>query len=773
MFSTSLESTLNSAFNEARIKRHEFITVEHLLLSLLDNSEASLVLTSCGANIERLRAGLGIFIDETTPQIPLHMDREIQPTLSFQRVLQRAIYQVQTTGRSEVSGTNVLTAIFGEQDSQAVYFLNQENVTRIDVVNYMTQGVTRFSQPDLPSNTFDDVPMQETPNFTRESQTTGEENLIETYAVNLNDLARAGKLDPVIGRASELERGIQILSRRNKNNPLYVGEAGVGKTAMAEGLAQMIVDKKVPRSLSFCTVYSLDLGTMLAGTKYRGDFEKRFKAVLKALSKYSGAIIFIDEIHNLVGAGSATGGTMDAANLIKPLLSSGELRCMGATTYDEYRNFIAKDQALLRRFQKVDITEPSYEHTLKILQGLKKRFESFHQITYTDAALERTVELTTRYLNDRHLPDKAIDVIDEVGALQQLLPPQKRRRVIRPRDIDKVLSKIARIPLDQLTTSDKQVLKTMPDKLRQLVFGQDSAIDHLCDAIKLSRAGLRNVEKPVGSFLMAGPTGVGKTELSRQLAKLLGVELLRFDMSEYMEQHAVSRLIGAPPGYVGYDQGGLLTEAVTKNPHAVLLLDEIEKAHFDMYNILLQIMDYGMLTDNNGRKADFRHVIIIMTTNAGADMMEKNSFGFASQSNIDESISAVKRRFTPEFRNRLDAILQFNYLEAPTVSKIVEKNLRELTAQLKPHSLRVTLTRAAKQWLIENGYDRKMGARPMERLFNEQIRRPLSDEILFGHGGKEPRVVQVGVQDGKITIKVKPDSKKNLLNNDAKSLIDK
>jgi ATP-dependent Clp protease ATP-binding subunit ClpA len=762
MFSTSLESTLNIAFNQARNKRHEFITVEHLLLSLLDNSEASIVLTSCGANLDRLRAGLGIFIDETTPQIPMHMEREIQPTLSFQRVLQRAIYQVQTTGRPEVTGTNVLTAIFGEQDSQAVYFLNQENVTRIDVVNYLTQGVSRFSQSDLPSPSFDDPSIQESPHFTRESQPGGEENLIETYAVNLNELARSGKLDPVIGRSRELERAVQILCRRVKNNPLFTGEAGVGKTAIAEGLAQMIVNKKVPRNLSFCTVYSLDLGTMLAGTKYRGDFEKRFKSVLKALSKYSGAIIFIDEIHNLVGAGSATGGTMDAANLIKPLLSSGELRCMGATTYDEYRNFIAKDQALLRRFQKVDIEEPNYEHTLKILHGLKQRFESYHQVSYSDAALERTVELTTRYLTDRHLPDKAIDVIDEAGALQQMQSPQKRRRVIRPRDIEQVLSKIARIPIDQLTTSDKQLLKSMPDKLKQEVFGQDVAIEKLADAIKLSRAGLRNVEKPVGSFLMAGPTGVGKTELCKQLAKNLGVELIRFDMSEYMEQHAVSRLIGAPPGYVGFDQGGLLTEAIIKQPHAVLLLDEIEKAHFDMYNILLQVMDYGMLTDNNGRKADFRHVIIIMTTNAGADILEKNSFGFAAQNNSTESLMAVKKRFAPEFRNRLDSILQFNYLDAKVVSKIVDKNLKELSQQLKPHRIRVSLSKSAKQWLIEHGYDRSMGARPMERLFNEQIRKPLSEEILFG-STKSDRVASISVKANCLCIKIKNAQKQKAL----------
>lgn len=751
MFSKTLESTLNSAFNDARAKRHEFITVEHLLLYLLDNPEANTVLTSCGANIDRLKAGLGIFIDETTPQIPVHVEREIQPTLKFQRVLQRAIYQVQTTGSTEVTGTNVLSAIFGEQHSQAVYFLNQENVTRIDIVNYLSQSVSRYSPP-LEDKRYVDQPMPESSTFGRE---TGEENLIETYAVNLNQKAMTGKLDPVIGRSKELERSLQVLCRRTKNNPLFVGEAGVGKTAMAEGLAQMIVDGEVPDALAGCTVYSLDLGTMLSGTKYRGDFEKRFKSVLKSLSRYTGAIVFIDEIHNLIGAGSATGGTMDAANLIKPLLSRGELRCMGATTYDEYRNFISKDQALLRRFQKVDIEEPSFEHTLKILDGLKSRFENYHHISYSDSSLERAVELTSRYMPDRHLPDKAIDVIDEVGALQHLQPPYKRRRMIRPRDIEEVVARMARIPLEQLNSSEKQVLKVLPQKIKQQVFGQDHAVDQLCDAIKLSKAGLRNPQKPIGSFLLAGPTGVGKTELTKQLAQTLGIELLRFDMSEYTEQHASSRLIGAPPGYVGFDQGGLLTEAIIKQPHSVLLLDEIEKAHSDMYNILLQVMDYGMLTDNNGRKADFRHVVIVMTTNAGADMIERSSYGFNQQDHSGDSFQAIKQMFTPEFRNRLDGIVQFKYLEPDVISKIVDKNVRELQQQLSDRGVQLSLSVPAKRWLIEHGYNRKMGARPMERIIDKEIKQPLADELLFGKLCKsQHQHVYVGVSENRLQVKI-------------------
>lgn len=769
MFSKSLEDTLNNSFRHANDHRHEFITVEHLLLALTNDPEASTVLIACGANLDRLRAGLGIFIDETTPKNPPHAEFDLQPTLSFQRVLQRAIYQVQSTGRPEVTGTNVLTAIFGEQDSQAVYFLNQESVTRMDVVNHLTKGVTRYLQSDeeaaeaeeqqrfhqrQQAQHFEEPHLPDASTFGREPGS-NEDNLVDLYSVNLNERARAGKLDPVIGRSEELDRSIQVLCRRRKNNPLFVGEAGVGKTAMAEGLAQMIVEKKVPKVLSYCTVYSLDLGSMLAGTKYRGDFEKRFKAVLKALGKHSGAIIFIDEIHNLVGAGSATGGTMDAANLIKPLLSSGELRCMGATTYEEYRNFITKDHALLRRFQKIDVVEPTLDETISILNGLKDRFESYHEVTYSDDSLKRTVELSSRYMPDRHLPDKAIDIIDEVGALQQLQPPHKRRRIIRNRDIEQVIAKMARIPLDQLTSTDKQVLKSLESKLKATVYGQEAAVQTVCDAIKLSRAGLRNPDKPVGSFLMAGPTGVGKTELTKQLASVLGVELLRFDMSEYMERHAVSRLIGAPPGYVGFDQGGLLSESVLKHPHSVLLLDEVEKAHPDMFNILLQIMDYGMLTDNNGRKADFRHVIIIMTTNAGAEDMERNSVGFAAQGVDDDSMSAIKNMFSPEFRNRLDAIVSFKHLETPVVAKIVDKNMKELQAMLAKHDVQFSLSAAAKRWLVEKGYDRKMGARPMERLIQEKLKKPLADELLFGqlvnNAGAQ---VQVGVGPDGLKIKI-------------------
>jgi ATP-dependent Clp protease ATP-binding subunit ClpA len=749
MFSKTFESTLDTVWEYAKTHDHEFITVEHLLLSLLDNPEASNVLVACGSNVDRLRAGLSIFLDETTPRIPQYIQRDIQPTLSFQRVLARAIYQVQSTNRPEVTGTHVLTAIFGEQDSQSVYFLNQENITRIDVVNYLTQGITRYQQ-SADASSFEDSSIPDATFST--SAPPAEDSVVDMYAINLNERAIAGKLDPVIGRDHEMQRAIQILCRRNKNNPLFVGEAGVGKTAIAEGLAQMIVAKQVPDNLRYSTIYSLDLGTMLAGTKYRGDFEKRFKTVLKALSSHSGAIVFFDEIHNLVGAGSATGGTMDAANLIKPMLSTGELRCMGATTYEEYRNFIAKDQALLRRFQKVDIEEPSKEHTLNILNGLKERFESYHGVSYSDKALLRTVELAERYLPDRKLPDKAIDIIDEAGAMQQAKVGQRKRRNLTERDIEQVMAKMTRIPLDQLSSSDKQILKSMPQKLQQMVFGQNQAVTQLCDAIKLSRAGLRDHNKPVGSFLMAGPTGVGKTELTRQLAENMGVELLRFDMSEYMERHAVSRLIGAPPGYVGYDQGGLLTEAAIRHPHAVLLLDEIEKAHPDMFNILLQIMDYGMLTDNNGRKADFRHVIIIMTTNVGAELLERNVMGFGEQDNSSDSLVALKGMFTPEFRNRLDAVIQFKHLDEDVILKIVDKNIKEMQKQLGDKDIKLTLTTPAKRWLVEHGYDRNMGARPMERLIQEKIKKPLAEEILFGRFVNGSGRVQVSVESGDLVV---------------------
>ncbi len=746
MFSPSLEMSLNNAFIQARDKRYEFITVEHLLLSLLDNPEAGMALVACGANLDRLRAGLGIFIDETTPHIPMNVERDIQPTLSFQRVLQRAI--VQSSGSAEVTGLNVLTAIFGEQDSQAVYFLNQENVTRVDVINYATQGMAKPGREDefrAEVDPLSDSAMVRDPN---------EENLVELYTTNLNDKARMGKIDPLVGRRDEVLRCVQILSRRVKNNPLLVGEAGVGKTAVAEGLAQLIVNNNVPRSLAHCTIYSLDLGVMLAGTKYRGDFEKRFKAVLKSLGRHTGAIVFIDEIHNLVGAGSATGGTMDASNLIKPLLSSGDLRCMGATTYDEYRNFIAKDSALLRRFQKVDIEEPTPEQALEILQGLKLYYEEYHDVRYTTNALQRAVDLSSRYMPDRHLPDKAIDVIDEAGAFQALQIGAKRKTTIDVNEIEEVIARMARIPVSTVSQSDLQMLKKLPVQLKQRVFGQDLAIDALANAIKLSRSGLRDKNKPVGSFLFVGPTGVGKTEVVKQLADLLGIELLRFDMSEYMEQHSSSRLIGAPPGYVGYDQGGLLTEAVIKHPHAVLLLDEIEKAHPDLFNMLLQIMDYGHLTDNNGRKSDFRHVIIVMTSNCGAQQLERNSMGFSERSREEDGHEAIKQMFTPEFRNRLDAVINFKNLTPEIILKVVDKGIQELQILLSDKKIMVSVTPAAKRWLAEHGYDHRMGARPMERLIQEKIRQPLSEELLFGKLAQGNKDVTIGVKDDDIIFTV-------------------
>lgn len=748
MFSRSLEVTINSAFARAKEKRHEFMTVEHLLLALIDNPEAAEVLIACGADLQRLRTGLGIFVDETTPHIPSGRELNIQPTLGFQRVLQRAVFQAQSAGKGEVTGANVLAAIFGEQESQSAYFLDQEHVTRLDVTNYISHGIAKLHYHDSHEASLD-----QTHADGDSSEGGSAESILERYAVNLNELARTGKIDPLIGRKEELQRAIQVLCRRTKNNPLFVGEAGVGKTAIAEGLARLIVAHKVPEPLANSVVYSLDLGFLLAGTKYRGDFEKRFKSVLKALRHIPGAIIFIDEIHTLIGAGAASGGAIDASNLLKPLLANGSIKCMGSTTYQEYRTIFEKDKALTRRFQKIDVPEPSVDETYEILKGLKDRFERYHNVKYSLVALKAAAELSARYINDRHLPDKAIDVVDEAGAYQRLQPEAKRKKVIGRKEIEEIVASIARIPSQNVSSSDKEVLRSLERSLKMLVYGQDQAIEALSTAIKLARSGLREPEKPVGSFLLSGPTGVGKTEVTRQLAKLLGIELVRFDMSEYMERHTVSRLIGAPPGYVGYDQGGLLTEAINKHPHAVLLLDEIEKAHPDVFNLLLQVMDHGTLTDNNGRSSDFRHVIIIMTTNAGADLLEKPTLGFTEQDNTTDSLEAIKKMFSPEFRNRLDAIIPFKHLDPDTIHKVVDKFITELEVQLQDRNVSLQVSEEARHWLAVNGYDKKMGARPMARVIQEHIKKPLAEELLFGklaHGGK----VTISVKNDKICAEV-------------------
>ena len=744
MLNKELEFTLNLAFKEAKEKRHEFMTVEHLLLSLLDNPAAGNVLHACEANIETLRQDLIAFIDETTPRIPDdELDRETQPTLGFQRVLQRAVFHVQSAGKTEVSGANVLAAIFSEQESQAVYFLRRENVTRLDVINYISHGVTKHSDhPGMDENYHASLDEDMNPGEMNESP-------LESYCLNLNKRARLGKIDPLIGRDEEIQRTIQILCRRRKNNPLLVGEAGVGKTAIAEGLARRIVEEGVPEAIKNCVVYSLDLGALLAGTKYRGDFEKRLKAVLKQLSGQEGAVLFIDEIHTIIGAGAASGGVMDASNLIKPLLANGELKCIGSTTYQEYRGIFEKDRALARRFQKIDIKEPSVDETYEILKGLRGRLEEHHNVKFSLPALRIAAELSAKYINDRFLPDKAIDVVDEAGAYQNLLTASKRRKIIGVNEIENVVSKIARIPLSKISTRDKDALKNLDRDLKLLVYGQDKAISELTSAIKLSRSGLRDPHKPVGSFLFAGPTGVGKTEVTRQLARVMGVELLRFDMSEYMEKHTVSRLIGAPPGYVGYDEGGLLTEAVTKHPYSVLLLDEIEKAHPDVFNLLLQIMDHGTLTDTNGRQADFRHVILVLTSNLGGIEISRNSIGFSMQDHASDVLEAVKRQFTPEFRNRLDAIINFTPLEIDTIGLIVVKFMMELDEQLGAKGVTFQIDKSARDWLIEQGYDKVMGARPMARLIQDHIKKPLADELLFGklsHGGH----VILKVKDGKL-----------------------
>ncbi|HUW29251.1 MAG TPA: ATP-dependent Clp protease ATP-binding subunit ClpA [Sulfuriferula sp.] len=722
MIAQELEVSLHMAFMEARQKRHEFITVEHLLLAMLDNPSAAEVLRACGTNTDELRRGLADFITEHTPTVAGSEEVDTQPTLGFQRVIQRAILHVQSSGKKEVTGANVLVAIFGEKDSHAVYFLNQQGVSRLDVVNFISHGVSKVPQGSTAR-----------PEATPEA---GEEaapaTALETYTLNLNVQALAGKIDPLIGRALELERVIQTLCRRRKNNPLLVGEAGVGKTAIAEGLARRIVEGVVPDILSDSTVYSLDMGALLAGTKYRGDFEQRLKAVLKQLYENPQAILFIDEIHTLIGAGAASGGTLDASNLLKPALSSGQLKCIGATTYNEYRGIFEKDHALSRRFQKIDVNEPSVEETVEILRGLKSRFEAHHGIKYTASALTTAAELSARYINDRHLPDKAIDVIDEAGAAQRILPKSRQKKVISKREIEEIIAKIARIPSKNVTSDDRDALKNLDRDLKAVVFGQDKAIDALASAIKMARSGLGNPQKPVGSFLFSGPTGVGKTEVARQLAYTMGIELIRFDMSEYMERHAVSRLIGAPPGYVGFDQGGLLTEAITKHPYAVLLLDEIEKAHPDVFNVLLQVMDHGTLTDNNGRKADFRNVVIVMTTNAGAESLNKSGIGFTQGKQTGDEMADIKRMFTPEFRNRLDAMISFAPLSQEVILRVVDKFLMQLEDQLHEKKVEATFTDALKAHLGKRGFDPLMGARPMARLIQDEIRRALADELLFG-----------------------------------------
>ncbi|WGO96818.1 ATP-dependent Clp protease ATP-binding subunit ClpA [Saccharophagus degradans] len=752
MLSKELESTLNAAFRGARTKRHEFMTVEHLLLALLDNESASSVLRACGADLAFLRQELSEFVDSTTPLIPEDDDeRETQPTLGFQRVLQRAVFHVQSSGKNEVTGANVLVAIFSEQESQAVFYLKQQSVARIDVVNFITHGISKVSG-SASHGVEGGHQEQHDDEASGASVGDGQQQPLESFATNLNEQALLGRIDPLVGRDSEVERVVQILARRRKNNPLLVGESGVGKTAIAEGLAKKIVDEEVPEILANSVVYSLDMGSLLAGTKYRGDFEKRFKGLLADLKKREGAILFIDEIHTIIGAGAASGGVMDASNLLKPLLTSGDLRCIGSTTFQEYRGIFDKDRALSRRFQKIDVNEPSVDDTYKILKGLKTRFEKHHNLKYTDTALKAAAELAGKYISDRFMPDKAIDVIDEAGAFQQLQPESKRKKQIGVRDIEEIVAKIARIPAKSVSSSDKSLLVKLEDTLRMTVFGQHEAISTITSAIKLSRAGLTNHDKPIGSFLFAGPTGVGKTELCKQLATAMGVELIRFDMSEYMERHTVSRLIGAPPGYVGFDQGGLLTDAVTKHPHCVVLLDELEKAHPDVFNLLLQVMDHGSLTDNNGRAADFRNVVLIMTTNAGAEVMSRASMGFTHQDHSTDGMEAIKKAFTPEFRNRMDAIIQFGPLSLEVIRTVVDKFLMELQSQLDDKKITLEVTDEARDWLAINGYDEKMGARPMARIIQEHVKKPLAEMVLFGALSEKGGTVQIAVVDDKIVL---------------------
>ena len=764
MLSKDLEETLNKSFKDARKKRHEFMTVEHLLLSLLDNEIASTVLASCDCDLEELRKKLSEFIESTTPASPENdAVTETQPTLGFQRVLQRAVFHVQSSGKREVTGANVLVAIFSEQESHAVFCLREQGVGRIDIVNYITHGISKnFEKPEEESSYYkkedEDVPSSEASSLSK-------------FAVNLNEQAKLGKIDPLIGRESEVNRVIQILSRRRKNNPLLVGESGVGKTAVAEGLAKLITENDVPSVLSDSLIYSLDLGSLLAGTKYRGDFEKRFKALLSELRENEKAILFIDEIHTIIGAGAASGGVMDASNLLKPILTSGDLRCIGSTTYQEYRGIFEKDRALSRRFQKIDVDEPDVDTTYRILKGLKSSFETYHELRYSDKALKAASELAGKYINDRYMPDKAIDVIDEAGAFQRLQPVSKRKKLIQVSDMEKIVASIAKIPPKHVTNSDIDSLKNLENNLKMVVFGQDKAIDSLSTAIKLSRAGLNEGEKPIGSFLFAGPTGVGKTEVSKQLAKIMGIELLRFDMSEYMERHTVSRLIGAPPGYIGFDQGGLLTEAVTKNPHCVLLLDEVEKAHPDVFNLLLQVMDHGTLTDNNGRKADFRNVILIMTTNAGAQEMSRASIGFTEQNHQSDGMEILKKAFTPEFRNRLDAIVQFGSLARETIRTVVDKFLVDLQVQLDNKKVLLHIEESAVNWFVENGYNESMGARPMARLIQEKLKKALAEDILFGSLAENGGDVYVSESENALQIEIKEDQNKSVKINSSKTKV--
>ncbi|MHB8446423.1 MAG: ATP-dependent Clp protease ATP-binding subunit ClpA [Rudaea sp.] len=751
MFSKDLELTIGQCYKDAREQRHEFMTVEHLLLALLENPSASAVLRACGADSAKLGKDLKNIIVETVPVLPANDERDTQPTLGFQRVLQRAVYHVQSSGRKEVTGANVLVAIFGEKDSHAVYFLNQQEVARLDVVNYISHGIAKIGQETQPQSGTE-------PGKEGEAGEEPRGNPLTDFATNLNEHAKQGKIDPLIGRAEEIERTIQVLCRRRKNNPLYVGEAGVGKTALAEGLAKRIVDGDVPEVLKPCTIYALDMGALVAGTKYRGDFEKRLKGVIAELKKQPHAILFIDEIHTIIGAGSASGGTMDASNLIKPMLASGEIRCIGSTTFQEFRGVFEKDRALARRFQKIDVVEPSVAESIEILKGLKSRFEEHHKVIYSAEALKAAVDLSVKHIGDRLLPDKAIDVIDEAGARQRLLPENERKSVVDVAEIEYIVARMARIPPKQVSASDRDVLKNLDRNLKMVVFGQDQAIEALAASIKMARSGLGNLQKPIGCFLLAGPTGVGKTEVTRQLALQLGIELVRFDMSEYMESHSVSRLIGAPPGYVGFDQGGLLTEQIVKHPHCVLLLDEIEKAHPDVYNILLQIMDHGKLTDTNGREANFRNVIVVMTTNAGAAQAARRTIGFVEQNHSPDAMEVIRKAFAPEFRNRLDAIIQFAALDMEHILRVVDKFLIELEAQLLEKHVALNVDADARRWLAEHGFDAQMGARPMARTIQDNVKRVLADELLFGKLAEGGRVY-LGVKDAKLDVRIEADEK--------------